>query len=235
MVAADGGDGIDCDWADWIDPRLEIDPEAPHEFVSFSAKADKGTLHKGETAAITASGIRLDGTPVDGITGYCTYASSDEAVVTKAPWVSPWRTAIIGGPKEIVENTMPENLSPSCAIEDTSWIKPAITAWTWYVSPGYGPQSDPELIKQYIDVAAELGWKYFLMDEGWQGKYGTVDDSWHKWVGIPDWLDEVVAYGREKGVGIMAWVHSGDIDTPKEQEFIKELHDHGIGHEDRFF
>ncbi|WP_343274209.1 glycoside hydrolase family 97 catalytic domain-containing protein [Ligaoa zhengdingensis] len=489
LVAADGGDGINCDWADWVDPRLESDPEAPHEFVSFSAKADKGTLHKGETAAITASGIRLDGTPVDGITGYCTYASSDEAVVTvdgagvitavgkgsavitvtaevdgtvktakiavtvlpdredcwvvsspsgniellllqtvdggleymalsdgklvvepsplglttsigeytdgliyqnrsdveidetypmisgkkaeyrnhaneatftftkegiedalkviarayddgvafryaidgdkeftisseasgfrvpaasettmlaygglghcyedmfangtieatagktynmpflyrtaegewallteaalsteycgsvlkgsdgrlmkvefaptqggnavvtKAPWVSPWRTAIIGGPKEIVENTMPENLSPSCAIEDTSWIKPATTAWTWYVSPGYGPQSDPELIKQYIDVAAELGWKYFLMDEGWQGKYGTVDDSWHKWVGIPDWLDEVVAYGREKGVGIMAWVHSGDIDTPKEQEFIKELHDHGV-------
>lgn len=152
-------------------------------------------------------------------------------VQATAPWVSPWRTAIIGGEKEIVENTMTENLSPACKIEDTSWIKPATTAWTWYVSPGFGPQSDPELIKKYIDVAAEFGWKYYLMDEGWQGKRvpgDQIDGDFHRWQGIPEWLDEIVAYGKEKGIGIMAWVHNKDIDTPKEEIFVKELHDHGI-------
>lgn len=155
----------------------------------------------------------------------------NEDVVTQAPWVSPWRTAIIGGAEEIAENTMVENLSPACKLEDTSWIEPGTAAWTWYVSPGFGPQSDPDLIKQYIDAAAELGWKYYLMDEGWQGVRApndTVDGQFHRWVGIPDWLDEVVAYGKERGVSIMAWIHNKDIDTPKEQEFLKELADHGI-------
>lgn len=196
-------------------PFLYVTPEDTYVLVTEAALS---TEYCGSVLRSSGGMLNVTFAPTQGT----------DPVVTSGPWQSPWRTAIIGGPKEIVENTMVKNLSPACAIEDTSWIQPATTAWTWYVSPGYGPQSDPELIKKYIDVAAELGWKYFLMDEGWQGKQGTVDDSWHKWVGIPDWLDEVVAYGKEKGVGIMAWVHSGDIDTPKEQEFIKELHEHGI-------
>lgn len=52
-------------------------------------------------------------------------------VVTTAPFKSPWRFAVIGTPKDIAENTMAENLSPECALKDTSWIQPGTTDWTW--------------------------------------------------------------------------------------------------------
>ncbi|MBC8545661.1 glycoside hydrolase family 97 catalytic domain-containing protein [Clostridiaceae bacterium NSJ-31] len=188
----------------------------------------------GEWALLTEAALNgtYTGSVLVGATGNrldvkFTEKQGDKPVEAQAPWASPWRTAIIGGAKEIVENTMTENLSEPCKIEDTSWIKPATTAWTWYVTPGKEAQGDPELVKKYIDVAAEFGWKYYLMDEGWQPRTGSAG-SGLRWEGIPDWLPDMIEYADSKGIGIMAWVASGDLNTPKKREFIKELADLGI-------
>ncbi|MFR2562457.1 MAG: glycoside hydrolase family 97 catalytic domain-containing protein, partial [Anaeromassilibacillus sp.] len=60
---------------------------------------------------------------------------------------------------------MAENLSPANVLEDTSWIQPGVTAWTWLNRES---TSDPDVYKKYIDFAAEMGWEYLLLDEGWQ-------------------------------------------------------------------
>ena len=48
-----------------------------------------------------------------------------------------------------------------------------------------------------MDLSAEMGWEYMLIDAGWQnmGNGGTMED--------------VVKYAQQKGVGVWLWYHSG--------------------------
>ncbi|MDR1157174.1 MAG: glycoside hydrolase family 97 catalytic domain-containing protein [Oscillospiraceae bacterium] len=126
-------------------------------------------------------------------------------------WKSPWRFVVTGTLKNLIENTMAENLSPAPDDRDWSWVVPGVAAWTWEV--GLWPmQSDPEAIKKYIDLSAEMGWKYFIMDDGWQSDPSAANPD------IPAWLDDVVAYGRAKGVGLLAWVNCANMDTAAKRE-----------------
>ena len=89
---------------------------------------------------------------------------------------------------------------------DWSWIKPGKVSWDWWCDftlPGvdfvYG--ANTPTYKYYIDFAAEFGIPYIILDEGW-----TVD-SYTPFV-FNDEIDihELVAYGKEKGVGLILWV-----------------------------
>ena len=42
------------------------------------------------------------------------------------------------------------------------------------------------------------------------------DDSIYK--GYYDWTQELIDYANEKGVGLIVWANSADLDTPEEQE-----------------
>ena|GEM_PF-3463063 len=149
-------------------------------------------------------------------------------VVTTAPWVSPWRSAVIGSLGDIVENHLAENLSPAPDPDiDWSFVEPGIAAWLWYVAGSSG-QNDPELYKQYIDYAASMGWKYMVMDEGWQGTTQNAGAGRHRTRDYPDWLKEVADYGKSKGIGLMAWMHSIDVDTPDEQDDLIWMISQGV-------
>lgn len=144
-------------------------------------------------------------------------------VVTSSPFVTPWRFAVIGTPADITETVMPENLSPDCVIEDTSWIEPGVTAWTWLNRES---TSSYEVYKKYVDFAAEMGWQYLLLDEGWRPKAasgtGLVYDGYY------DWVYDLLDYAEEKGVGLLAWENHSDLNTPAKQERIQELADMGF-------
>ncbi len=56
------------------------------------------------------------------------------------PWYTPWRFIAIGAtPAELVETTLPTDLSAPSAIEDVSWIKPGRASWSWW-SDSESPQ-----------------------------------------------------------------------------------------------
>lgn len=151
-----------------------------------------------------------------------------KAVVTTTPFKSPWRAAITGTPKDIVENTMIENLSTPADYETydyESWVDPGLSSWSWVANWGSGisDQSKAETHLNWIEFGAEIGWDYYILDEGWSlGGRGNV-------TGMRDWWPEVKAFAQEKGVRLWAWVHVSDIDTQAERDkHFKEWSEQGI-------
>ncbi|TFH19792.1 MAG: hypothetical protein E4H10_17415, partial [Bacteroidia bacterium] len=75
---------------------------------------------------------------------------------------TPWRVLMVGeSPGTLIESEIVQNLNEPCAIEDPSWIKPGMSAWDhWW----HGEvKMEMPVIKQYIDLAAEMGWEYMLV------------------------------------------------------------------------
>ncbi|MBN1804148.1 MAG: glycoside hydrolase family 97 catalytic domain-containing protein [Sedimentisphaerales bacterium] len=111
------------------------------------------------------------------------------------PWASPWRVIILGDSlSTIVESTLVTDVSPSSIVKDTSWIKPGRASWSWLFDHD-SPQDHDKLLK-WIDLAAEMGWEYSLIDANWTiMKNGTIHD--------------LIAYANQKGVGLLLWYNSG--------------------------
>lgn len=109
-------------------------------------------------------------------------------------WNTPWRVAIIGTLGDIVESTLVNDLSEPCRLTDTDWIEPGVVSWIYWAH-NHG-SNDYNIIRQYVDMAAELGLPYVLIDAEWDemkdGK--TVVDA--------------VNYAKEKGVKPMIWYNS---------------------------
>jgi alpha-glucosidase len=111
-----------------------------------------------------------------------------EPIKTTLPFASPWRVAVISANDlgTIVEQTMFENLNPPTEPElvDAEWIRPGRSSWDWFAG-------DKMNWKGWLDFAAEMGWEYHLIDDGWEGYV----------------KDPVAAteYAKSKGRGIFAW------------------------------
>ncbi len=155
-------------------------------------------------------------------------------VIGGTPLVTPWRTVQIGErPGDLVESHLIQNLNEPCVIEDTSWIRPMKYAGIWW-SLHIGKESwhegathgaTTENARRYIDFAAEHGLDAVLI-EGW-------NTGWDRWGarGAFDYvtpyddfdLEEVVRYGREKGVAIIGHHETGgdaaDYETRVDEAF----------------
>ena len=113
-------------------------------------------------------------------------------VVAQTPHNSPWRTFIIGRrAADLIQSDLVLNLATPGRLADTSWIKPGMSAWgTWW--PNVGQNKLPTL-KEYIQLAADMGWPYQLSE-----------------IGDKSMVPELVAYGKERGVRIWLWYHFND-------------------------
>jgi hypothetical protein len=111
------------------------------------------------------------------------------------PWATPWRVIIVGESLgRIVESTLVSNLNPPSIVKDTSWIKPGRASWSWLFD--HDSPQDHDKLRRWIDLAAEMGWEYSLIDANWTiMKNGTIHD--------------LIAYANEKGVGLLLWYNSG--------------------------
>lgn len=115
---------------------------------------------------------------------------------------------------------MMQRLAPECRIADTSWIKPGKVAWDWWntcnlTGVDFKAGMNTPTYKKYIDFAAENQLEYIIIDEGWSGKESLMED-----ISPEINLEELVAYGNQKGIGIILWASwrnltgGGDISLP---------------------
>lgn len=146
------------------------------------------------------------------------------------PLASPWRVLMLGArPGELIESTILTSLSDPNEIGDTSWIKPGKVAWDWWngpVAPGQPFQAgmNNETFRYFIDFAAEFGLEYVLIDAGWYQAPGADFMRPAAEVDITRSAPQLdipglVAYGKEKGVGILLWLHWSTLAEQRDAAF----------------
>jgi alpha-glucosidase len=178
--------------------------------------------------------VRLEGdSPCALETVLAPYPDDPELLVrSRTPRNSPWRLIMIGeSPGDFIESDIIANLNEPNALDDVSWIRPGKSAWDWWWCNRYGPDvnfelgSNTETMKYFIDLAAEMGWQYQLVDWYWydpphlEGGF-EPDLSRDITTMNPDIdIPELVRYGAEKGVRILLWLDWNHADRQMDQAF----------------
>ncbi|MBN1783247.1 glycoside hydrolase family 97 protein [bacterium] len=118
----------------------------------------------------------------------------------------PWRVlAIARQDADLITNQLVYQLADSTGSGDFSWIRPGKVAWDWWnannvYQAGFRSGVNTETYQYYIDFASEYGIEYIILDEGWY-KLGNLLEP------VPEMdIPELMAYAREKNVGIILWV-----------------------------
>ena len=118
-----------------------------------------------------------------------TYTDNDETDV------HAWRILMLGSLADIVESTLVTDVASGGTLTDKSWIKPGVSSWIYWA---YNHSSkDFQKVKEYIDLAHDMGWPYTLIDWEWDemANGGAIEDA--------------MAYARERGVKVNLWYNSG--------------------------
>ncbi|MFW5754884.1 MAG: glycoside hydrolase family 97 N-terminal domain-containing protein, partial [Marinilabiliaceae bacterium] len=132
------------------------------------------------------------------------YGDGEVEPESSLPWEMPWRFILVGKSLDpIVESSIVHHLAQPSQIDNTSWIKPGRASWEWWSSTGGRTVKD---LKRFVDLAAEMGWEYSLVDAGWED--------------MPDGkIEDVIEYADEKNVELLLWYNSGGRrDTTKDNE-----------------
>lgn len=145
-----------------------------------------------------------------------------------ADFQSPWRVVMLGdSPAALIGSNLIGNLNPPSKITDTGWIRPGKSAWDWWSgwrapdAVAAGATTSTASLRAYIDHAHALGLQYMLVDDGWyhgstgDGQYHTDADIMRPIDGLD--LPAVVAYARERDVGLWLWSHWRALDTHMEE------------------
>lgn len=127
--------------------------------------------------------------------------------IAKAPGNNsfPWRAIIVSSSdKELANNDMVYKLASPTRITDASWVKPGKVAWDWWndwniTGVDFKAGINNPTYKYYIDFAAANNIEYVVLDEGWSLREDMTKIS-------PNInLEELLAYGKQKGVGLILW------------------------------
>ena len=130
---------------------------------------------------------------------------ADYIAKTRGTRSFPWRAIVISQQdKELLNNDIVQKLAAQPRIADISWIKPGKVAWDWWNNwnishVDFKAGINTPTYKYYIDFAAANKIEYIVMDEGW-----SVSTDMTKVSSQID-LEEIVKYGKEKGVGVILW------------------------------
>lgn len=158
----------------------------------FGLITESGVGHGNSCSYLTCEGDAYVVTYTDSLDGR--RAVPDDGSDTER-LIHPWRVLLLGSLADIVESSLVTTLAEPCCIDDTSWIVPGMSSWIYWA---YNHSSkDFAVVKEYIDLAVEMGWPYSLIDWEWDqmANGGNIDDA--------------LAYAREKGVKINLWYNSG--------------------------
>ncbi len=151
------------------------------------------------------------------------------------PFTSPWRVGITGTLQTVVESELVEKVydyaeywkpdnydelsDEEKEIYNYDWVDPDVCAWSWIVYRA-ADQKNFAIHKAYLDKAAEMGWKYLLLDGSWSAEYkirgddekpedskstGNFQEDGITKEGVPEDWDKFIEYANEKGIKIIVW------------------------------
>jgi alpha-glucosidase len=110
------------------------------------------------------------------------------------PWLTPWRLIVVGSLKTIAESTLGLDLAAKPALAWDPAFEPGQASWSWPLLGDIHTTYDVQ--KRFIDYAADMGWRYTLIDAQWDQQIGY------------DKVKELADYARTKNVKILVWENS---------------------------
>lgn len=204
----------------WVD-KLDASYESPYHTSSLS---DLGTDVYGMPLTARVGGVYITLTEAE-LKDYGDLAlrpGADGALEGELHWdpqgwttddavVQPWRVTVIAHTlTELVNTTLVQNLNPPAApqLQHAAWILPGRSSWQWLSSGD--PRQEEQT--QWVDWTSQLGFEYYLIDEGWS--------HWQNpWPSIT----QVVSYAKTKKVKIWIWVHSREVmDEAARKEYFRK-------------
>ena len=191
-----------------ISTKTVRDIQEPCERPLLVELSDSLYIAIGEAAQINYSRMKLvfSGTP-----GRLRTALDGE-VTSGIPFYTPWRFVMAGhNAGEILENNyLLQNLNEPCKIENTDWIKPGKVIRDVTLTTDGG--------KTCIDFAVKHNLQYVIESAGWYGnEYSPEEDATTATVDFnrssgPLDMQEVIRYGKEKGIDIMVYVNRNQLE-----------------------
>ncbi len=135
-------------------------------------------------------------------------------------YATPWKIVMTAEkPGELLEhNDIIQNLNPPCEIADTDWIKPGKIMRETTIST--------EGAIATIDFCAAHHIPYMLFDWQWYMPCTSHDGDATKVVSKLD-MPRVIAYGKEKGVGVWVYVNQHAL-MKQMRELFPLLHQWGV-------
>ena len=118
----------------------------------------------------------------------------DNTVTSNLPLITSWKTITVGETlKPIVETTSAYNwMKP--AFNASQPYKPGRSTWSWILWQDESCNYKDQQI--FIDLAAEMGYEYIL-----------IDALWDKQIGYEN-MPSLIAYAQSKGVDVILWYNS---------------------------
>ena len=110
------------------------------------------------------------------------------------PWLTPWRLVVVGDLKTVAESTLGIDLADKPAQVPAVAPQPGKAAWSWPLLGDANTIFDVQ--KRFVDYAAEMGWRYCLVDGLWDTQIGYEK------------VKELVDYAAGKNVKIIVWLNS---------------------------
>ncbi|HEY5211831.1 MAG TPA: glycoside hydrolase family 97 catalytic domain-containing protein, partial [Acidobacteriaceae bacterium] len=136
---------------------------------------------------------------------------------TDQPVIQPWRVTVIARDlTSLVNTTLVQNLNPppNSELVGADWIKPGRSSWQW-LAIGAPHQEDQE---QWVDWTRQLGFQYYLIDEGWS----SWKDAWAS-------VASVVSYAKARNIKIWIWVDSKEVETADARRaYFQKVVDAGV-------
>jgi alpha-glucosidase len=128
----------------------------------------------------------------------------------------PWRVFMIARTDGDLLNNQLVYLLSRETTSDYSWVKPGKISWDWWNAlniDGVDFKSgvNTSTYKYYIDFAAHYSLQYIILDEGWSP---TTDIT--RSVNAIN-MPELLAYAKEKNVGVILWVVWATLDRQMEK------------------
>lgn len=123
----------------------------------------------------------------------------------------PWRAVVISEQdKELLDNDIVQKLAAPPRLSDISWVIPGQVSWDWWNTMNisgvdFRAGMNTASYKYFIDFASANKAKYIILDGGWNVR-GDLTKA------RPEInLEELVSYGKQKGIGLILWASWTDI------------------------